>query len=331
MTGGGRQRYSSAQPDIAMSRKKTLYEILSVAPTADGAAIAAAYQSRREALEALRGTPEGASVNTDLTVLKLAWSTLSDPGQRAAYDAKLLLESQGDPLARPGGKELVLVPKEDRPLPADAQALKAEVLALRADALALRADAIAARSGIAVTGHSPFGAPPSATERLTSSASTLARRILIGLGTFMVISIIIQLVFFSSARRSDDMMRRASDKAVLQEINQTHGIQAATRAEAERMEAELRREENERRRLEQEKQKAEEDRKRSAEEEKQWVRDATERVRQSEEAARWAAQQEAQRLEAELARRQEAERQRAEAERWRIEREKQQWENVLRR
>jgi curved DNA-binding protein CbpA len=307
-----------------MSRKKTLYEILSVAPTADGAAIAAAYQSRREALEALRGTPEGASVNTDLTVLKLAWSTLSDPGQRAAYDAKLLLESQGDPLARPGGKELVLVPKEDRPLPADAQALKAEVLALRADA-------IAARSGIAVTGHSPFGAPPSATERLTSSASTLARRILIGLGTFMVISIIIQLVFFSSARRSDDMMRRASDKAVLQEINQTHGIQAATRAEAERMEAELRREENERRRLEQEKQKAEEDRKRSAEEEKQWVRDATERVRQSEEAARWAAQQEAQRLEAELARRQEAERQRAEAERWRIEREKQQWENVLRR
>lgn len=314
-----------------MSRKKTLYEILAVPPDADGAAIAAAYQRRRAELEALRGTPEGASVDTDLTVLRLAYSTLSDRGSRGAYDAKLLLENSAAIPPPTPRTELSLVPKADPGLPGDPKALQAEVLALRADALALRADALAARSGIALPSSGGFPPPPTATERLTSSATSLARRILIGLGTFMVISIIIQMLFFSSARRTDEAVRRASDKAVLQEINQTHGIQASTRAEAERMEAELRREENERRRLEQEKQKAEEDRKRAAEEEKQWVRDATERVRQSEDSARWAAQQEAQRLEAELARRQEAERQRAEAERWRVEREKQQWEQVLRR
>lgn len=302
-----------------MTRKKTLYEILAVPPDADADAIAAAFRARMAELDA---RPAGESADTEIArkVLRVALTTLSDPGSRAAYDAKLRLQAQGDQPAPAAA--LALVPLPEAAVPHDPHALQAEVLSLRADALALRADALAARARA--------GAPPIGLEPLRKGLSGTVRAVLIALGTLMAASLVFQLMM-GGFRRGSTPDGSAAEKVMLQEFYQTHGVRAASRAEAELLEAELRRKENEARRAEQETQRTEEERRRAQDEERRWLERAGEQVRQSEENARLAGEREAQQIEYEQARRREAEQRQAEAERWRIEREQQKWQEVLRR
>ncbi|MGC8634336.1 MAG: DnaJ domain-containing protein [Candidatus Limnocylindrales bacterium] len=69
-----------------MTEETDLYSVLEVDPSADLASIRAAYrrQARRYHPDANGdGTPESAS---RMRLINLAWATLRDPGQRAAYD-----------------------------------------------------------------------------------------------------------------------------------------------------------------------------------------------------------------------------------------------------
>lgn len=301
-----------------MNRKKTLYEILAVPPDASADAIAAAFRARMAELDA---RPPADSADTEIArkVLRVALTTLSDPGSRAAYDAKLRLQAEGEPPSPAAA--LALVPLPEATPPHDPHALQAEVLSLRADALALRADALAARARA--------GAPPLGLEPLRKGLSGTVRAVLIALGTLMAASLVFQVLMGGSRRGATP--DAAAEKVMLQEFYQTHGVRAASRAEAELLEAELRRKENEARRAEQETQRAEEERRRAQDEERRWLERAGEQVRQSEENARLAGEREAQQIEYEQARRREAEQRQAEAERWRIEREQQKWQEVLRR
>ncbi len=69
--------------------KKTLYEILGVVPSADDAAIAAAYRrlTQQHAALASRMDPDA---DIQIKLIKEAYSTLSDYGRRSSYDASLM-------------------------------------------------------------------------------------------------------------------------------------------------------------------------------------------------------------------------------------------------
>lgn len=71
--------------------KKTLYEILGVAPGATDAAIQAAYQRLSQRLESGESGLDHAEASFQLSVLKQAYWTLSDNMRRAAYDATLAM------------------------------------------------------------------------------------------------------------------------------------------------------------------------------------------------------------------------------------------------
>jgi S1-C subfamily serine protease len=71
------------------ARKRTLYDILGVAPDAPPADIGAAYEQRRAALADAGSRDPG-----EAALLQQARDVLSDPGRRAAYDASLVTESE---------------------------------------------------------------------------------------------------------------------------------------------------------------------------------------------------------------------------------------------
>jgi curved DNA-binding protein CbpA len=64
--------------------KRTLYQILGIEPDATAEAIAAAYRTKLEALQAAPGSDAAA-----LTLLREAYPVLSNSPRRAAYDASL--------------------------------------------------------------------------------------------------------------------------------------------------------------------------------------------------------------------------------------------------
>lgn len=69
--------------------KKTLYEILEVAPTADHVEIQAAFQRLMKQYEAQALGENAADTNIQINLIKEAYSTLADHGRRSGYDASL--------------------------------------------------------------------------------------------------------------------------------------------------------------------------------------------------------------------------------------------------
>jgi curved DNA-binding protein CbpA len=97
-----------------VTEEADLYAVLEVEPSADLASIRAAYrrQARRYHPDANGdGSPESAS---RMRLVNLAWATLRDPQQRAAYD--LLRTRQGDRPAAPLARRAA--PAGDREAPA---------------------------------------------------------------------------------------------------------------------------------------------------------------------------------------------------------------------
>lgn len=85
----------SQNEDSTMTIKQNLYQILGVPPDADHSAIEKAFQAKDQLYQAgLHGqSPDEASLKRK--ILLQAYTTIINPVERAAYDAKLIARTQG--------------------------------------------------------------------------------------------------------------------------------------------------------------------------------------------------------------------------------------------
>lgn len=300
-----------------MATKRTLYEILEVPPNATYADIQASHQRLLQVLESKQPLLSQEDYTMQLRLLKVAFSTLSTPTSRDAYDAHLSIRN--DPVKHPSS--LLVTPPESsvntKVLRADAMMLRAEALALRADAMGLKADVIGGHGGFeSETPAASIG------QRLMSYAKTA----LLTLGTVAALSMVLKVVFLHKAGQVPEAaggaMSQTEEKVYLQEYYQTYGVRPASRVEADLMDAERRRSDAAKRaqaRLEDDKEKvirAEQDFEREARSRGQQV---SVELQYAEQRALMAKQEEERRKEEERRMQEEAQRQRQEAEqaKWR--------------
>lgn len=226
-----------------MSKKKSLYEILEVAPNASFADIRASHDRLLKALEGRQSTTNREDYNNQLRLLKVAFSTLSAPMSRDSYDAHLSIRD--DP-ARPSSGALVTTASADQ----DSVNARAAALLLRADAMSLRADAMGLRADMV----SGWSAPRDSASQSPFVARLLAssRTVLLTLGTIVAIGMVFKVAF--SVTRSVQATQgivvvhsAADDKLFLQEYYQTWGVRPASRAEAQLLDAERHKKDEEKR------------------------------------------------------------------------------------
>ena len=265
-----------------MSPKQTLYEVLAVSPTASAQEIQDAYQQKSNALQLEKDALSAEDFNFRQQILTLARSTLSNPGERSYYDAKLANSMAPDDAD--WNANAVIVSANNAVLSG-----RADTLALHADALALRAEAMAIRAGL------PGGVAPS----VPAEKSPIKRTVVI-VGTVVATLMVIQMMsmYFAAGRQEGAM--RAEEKAIIQEYYQTHGVRPASVAEVHLLEAENRRKEREQRAGERELQQQEYE-ERKADEERQRSREDVKRLADQVSADLFRAEQAIRREEAEAA------------------------------
>lgn len=213
-----------------MTQKKSLYEILELPQDATYPDIQAAHEKFLRSLESRQSTLSLEDYKLQARLLRVAYSTLSTPSSRDAYDAHLNLRNEA---LQPNSALQVAPPN------ASAAALRADALLARAEAMALRADALGLRADIvsAYPGAGPSTSGSGTVPRLLASFKT----VLLTLGTLVALGMILKLVFLFMAGRppaqADNARSQAADKVFLQEYYQTHGVRPASRAEAELMDA----------------------------------------------------------------------------------------------
>mgnify|MGYP000858119628 CR=1 FL=1 len=304
-----------------MAKKKSLYELLDVQPSATESAIRAAYQARLQALEDQKSTLSHEDYNMQQRLLRVAYNTLSSSATRNAYDAQLAERSQQ--ARSPATTALQIVPIQPphlgSDLRTDAMLLRAEALALRANALELKADA----------GMGYPLATDNAVAAGVKSVLNSGKKVIFFLGIFMDLGMVLKVIALlalphyketSSSERSE-----IDEKIYLQEYFQTYGVRPASRAEAQLMDIERRKSESAQRAREQaqEKNNTTDRSQRDFEEAARRRADqASAELRYAEEAAQAARQEE--RL-----RKEEAELQRQEAERRRVEQLQDGWRRTL--
>lgn len=214
-----------------MAKKKTMYEILEVSPTASHADIKAAH--KRLSIELMSGTLGLSREECDfkLNVLDVALHTLSVPVSRDAYDAQLASTKATGNVALP---------------------IKSNVVSLGDEAKALRiVAAIEDSYKIAAANIDSFQFPiKEVSSTVSVSARSLKRllRVIIGLLVLGFILKMGQMAFASrQAGRPSSEVAKAEEKLIIQEYYKKHGVRPASRAEAEFLEQENRRKENEQR------------------------------------------------------------------------------------
>lgn len=308
------------------TKKKTLYDILAVSPTATQLQIQTTYDSLLAGLRAQRPLFSAEDYRLKLQIIELAFATLASPTSRAAYDAELAQQPVQAGLV---SNHLAVTVAAD-PV---SIALRAEAMSLRAEAISLRADALSVQSEAGI--FSATGNRASAGLGGMGGFMPGLRKFLMLVGAVVAVWMVIQVVFlFSSNRRGEGdaaAALKASEKAMLQEYYQTHGVRVTSQAEIAQLEAENRRKSVESRaaeRAERAALKAEDDSKRFEEDSRRQARDVSAELgfaeNQAKEQARRDDEQKKYQLE-EKARRAE------DAEINRIEREKQKWADTLRR
>jgi len=233
-----------------MAKKKTMYEILEVSPTASHADIKAAH--KRLSIELMSGTLglSREECNFRLNVLDVALHTLSVPVSRDAYDAQLASTNATGKVAFP---------------------IKSNVVSLGDEAKALRiVAAIEDNYKIAAANIDSFQFPiKEVFSTVSVSARSLKRllRVIIGLLVLGFVLKMGQMAFASrQAGRPSSEVARAEEKLIIQEYYKKYGVRPASRAEAEFLEQENRRKENEQREAAFEEKKKEEEYSRFVEE-----------------------------------------------------------------
>lgn len=316
-----------------MKAKPTLYELLGVPQAAAVPEIQAAYRREMGALEQARAGMQAQDFNDRAQLLRLAYSTLTDPASRTGYDNKLAATTAATPAAA-ATRALSLRPEgEGQPTPS--AEVRADALALRADALSLRADAMLLRAGVDPAGAGSTGGALAA--GVLKASKTVVRAfgilVVIAIGTFAVAR-----CSMGGSDRQAAMQQKAAEKAALQEYYQAYGVRPANLAEMELMEVARRRKESESRQAEQNQRQAEQQRRQQEEEERRFREEAHRRgqevaaeLRRAEEQQRYEQLREEQiKLQEEKTRLQREQIQR-ERERLRGEQQRQQWQDTLRR
>ena len=303
-----------------MTKKKSLYEILELPQDAPYAAVHAAHERLLQALESQQPTLSREDYQLRLRLLKVAYNTLATPMSRDAYDAHLSLRNE----AITPGSALQVAPAN---VSTSAAAFRADAMLARAEAMALRADALGLKADI-VSGYpgAGFGASgPGTTQRLLSSF----KRWLLILGTLAAVGMIYKVVFLFVASgppvEASGERSQVGDKVFLQDYYQTHGIRAASRAEAELLDAERRKVEEAQRAqriLKENQANAAQAEQKFEEESRRRGEQASVELQYAEQKARLAQQQEERQKE-------EEQRMKAEAERRRIEAEQAKWRRAL--
>jgi curved DNA-binding protein CbpA len=321
-----------------MTKKPSLYEILDVPLTANSAEIDQAWRAKLGALERAVGVIDVKELASRKQLIRVAANTLLDSSSRLAYDAHLARSENPDGTSNNQGTELsrqvavqaalglALVPQVPPAISVDSMNLRADALALRAEAMSLRADALILQAGVRLA-DSGQSAQSRGWSHLMGSGPIL--RILV----FLTVMGLIALGWARCSSAVAPLQRmatdgKASEKAVLQEYFQTHGVRPANLAEMELLEAERRRRNNDNRNEQQnadQKAKAElrfeEDARKRAEE-------VSERLRNDEERQKMAAQREERDAERQRNERKESERM---AEERRVQKLQEQWQQTLRR
>lgn len=143
--------------------KKTLYEILGVAPDASGIDIGLAYRRRKGQLERVVGGDPN-----ELALIHEAWEVLGDPQRRASYDASLVTAEARNAVAeaKQDAPDLELEPEATqapprRKLPAVALAMGVVVVGLLvAVAFKPSRNAAPAQAGAEAPKPAPVAPPP---------------------------------------------------------------------------------------------------------------------------------------------------------------------------
>lgn len=213
------------------TKKKTMYEILEVSPTASLAEIKAAH--KRLSLKLMSGTLGLGREECDfkLNVLDVALNTLSTPVTRDAYDAQLASANA------PGNVAL--------PIKSSAASLGDETKALKIVA------AIEDSYKIAAANIDSLQFPiKEVSSTIGVSARSLKKllRIIFGL---MVLGLVLKIGQTALASRQGEFppreVAKAEEKLIIQEYYKKYGVRPSSRAEAELLEQENRRKENEQR------------------------------------------------------------------------------------
>lgn len=313
-----------------MSNKKSLYELLQVPNTASYAELRSAYDNALDALQAQQATLARDDFTMQLRLLKVAYSTLSSPQTRDAYDAQLHVRTALQTLPEPATNSGAPTGANSGAGPG-AAAIHAEALMLRADAMALRADALGLKAQAMGAGAAGGPGALSGGDVLVASGGrfkSYLRYGLLTLGTLAAISMVLKVVFLFSTGHNPDALPTspaAAEKVYLQDYYQTYGVRPANRAEADRLDAE-RAKAQEAQRVQKQ---WEEDQRKTANAETRFEEESRRRGEQvsmelqiAEERVKQAQQQEARQKE-------EAQRQAAEAEQQRIAQQQAKWQKVL--
>ncbi len=303
-----------------MAQKKSLYEILKLEADASYSEIRAAYEMRVQALDSRSQSLLTEDADLQRRLLTLAYSTLSTPLSRDAYDAHLADRKAS---TKPPSSALVaasLGNPSAAEIRADAMLMRADAMSLRADAMGFRADSLDRQS----PAGSRIGASP-VVSRVLSSFKTA----LLTLGTLAALGMVIKIVLLFTMTGQSDAVTSArsanSEKIFLQDYYQTWGVRPASRAEAELLDAQRRSDEDATRARKQ----AEDEKKKALRAEREFEAESRKRGAQvsaeldfAEEKARQARHYDEQQKER-------AERMKAQAERQRIEAKQAEWQRIL--
>ena len=308
-------------------KKKTLYEILEISPSASLPEIRAAHQRlSRELVSGMSGMSRE-DIDFKLKVIDVAFQTLSVDRTREAYDTQLATRNAPANVAAPRNV-VALQPNVDAvSLKADAMSFKADAMSLKADAMSLKADAMSLR--ITAAPPKADGGHQATLKNIHSIFASLAqplRKILIVVVSFVAVTMAIQAAFMLLVNRqaghATAEVSKAEEKVMLQEYYQTYGVRPGSKIEADLLEVEIRRKENEQREAALKKQRQEEDERQFVEDSRRMGDQVTENLLREEERARDEEREKQQQLAEDKRNQEEAERYRIEEERRYVENER---------
>ncbi|MFY9259984.1 MAG: hypothetical protein WAO71_05670 [Gallionella sp.] len=285
------------------TKKKTLYEILRVAPNASLDEIKAAHklQSRKLMMSELGLNRE--DVDFQLQVLDVALFTLSNPLSRDEYDAQI-----APPI---------------KPEPVNKLPLKVSENSLSIAAAMERNNQLSA--AMLANQTTSFDVAATTVKSSIKSLKYIFRFI----AGFIVLLVVIKWGISSMAPRhpllgavemiaAEEKMSATEEKLYLQEYYQKHGVRPASKTEADLLDVERLRTENAERAAKLEKKKEAEADKKFIEESRAMAAKVSENLQREEEKARYEAMRKERQLAEEKRQREQAERNRLEAEKRRV-------------
>ena len=253
--------------------KKTLYEWLQLTSSASAEAIQTAHARLLAETQAQRHAHNAADTDLQIQTLNVAFTTLSSPSSRLAYDDKLAQENRDRLAAAAHAHPAHRAPSVREAPQAEGHPFEAATLSRRAN-----------RN----LGGPADDAPGPVWLGLLSAAKSSVTKSLAVIGLLALFGTVLQMVYFRSQMANapiSEARTSAEEKAVLQEYFQTHGVRPASRADMDVLELERRRKDQAERELANKTRLKDLEQKRFEEESRRLADEASANLRRSEEEA----------------------------------------------